>query len=238
MKLDILAIAAHPDDVELACSGTLISHVNQGRKVGVLDLTQGELGTRGTPEIRKQEAIEGGRLMGLSVRDNLAFRDVFFLNDEEHQIELVKKIRHYQPEIVLANAISDRHPDHPKSSKLISQACFMAGLKKIETEVDGSAQKEWRPKAVYHYIQSNYVQPDLIVDISATFDKKMESIKAYKSQFYNPESGEPETFISSKQFLDLQEARATEFGKAIGVKYGEGFNVERFIGVKNLFDLI
>lgn len=238
MKLDILAFAAHPDDVELACSGTVIKHINAGKKVGVVDLTRGELGTRGTPEIRDQEANNAAKIMGLLIRDNLGFRDVYFTNDEAHQLEVVKKIRQYQPDIVLANAVYDRHPDHSKASQLVSQACFMAGLSKIETAIDSKAQKEWRPTAVYHYVQSSYVEPDFVVDISESWDQKMESIKAYTSQFHNPNSDEPETFISSSQFLDLINARSLDLGKTIGVSHGEGFTVERVAGVNNLFDLI
>ena len=238
MKLDILALAAHPDDVELACSGTIIKHVKEGKKVGVIDLTRGELGTRGTPEIREKEAANAAQLMGLTLRENLQFRDIFFANDEEHQLAIVKKIRAFQPEIILANAIEDRHPDHPKGSSLVSQACFMSGLPKIVTKIDGVEQAAWRPKAVYHFIQSNYVSPDIAVDVSEVFDQKMESIKAYASQFYNPDSNEPETFISSNQFLELIKARALDLGKSIGVNYAEGFTVERVPGVRSLFDLI
>lgn len=238
MKLDILAFAAHPDDVELACSGTVIKHVKAGKKAGVVDLTRGEMGTRGTPEIRDLEAESAAKIMGLSVRDNLRFRDVYFTNDEIHQLEVVKKIRKYQPEIVLANAIHDRHPDHTKASQLVSQACFMAGLSKMETDVDGKTQKEWRPKAIYHYVQSSYVQPDFVVDVSEVWEQKMESIRAYGSQFHNSNSDEPETFISSSQFLDLIEARSLDLGKTIGTSRGEGFTVERLPGVNSLFDLL
>ncbi len=238
MKLDILAFAAHPDDVELACSGTVIKHVNAGRKVGVVDLTRGELGTRGNPDIREEEANRAAKIMGLSIRDNLGFRDIFFTNDEAHQLEVVKKIRQYQPDIVLANAVYDRHPDHPRASQLISQVCFMAGLSKMETIAGGKIQKEWKPTVIYHYVQSSYVKPDFVVDISESWDRKMESIKAYSSQFHNPDSNEPETFISSSQFLDLINARSLDLGKTIGASHGEGFTVERVPGIKDLFDLI
>ena len=238
MKLDILAFAAHPDDVELACSGTIIKHFNAGKKVGVVDLTKGELGTRGTPEIREEESNAASEIMGLSVRDNLEFRDIFFTNDEIHQLEIVKKIRQYQPKIVLTNAVYDRHPDHSRASQLVSQACFMSGLPKIETIVRGETQKEWRPKTVYHFIQSSYVAPDIVVDISDFFEEKMESIKAYGSQFHDPNSDEPETFISSSQFLDLIKARSLDLGKTIGAAHGEGFTVERVPGVRSLLDLI
>mgnify|MGYP006170050029 FL=1 len=236
-KLDILVIAAHPDDAELGCSGTIAAHIAKGYKVGIVDLTHGEMGTRGTPEIRLQESDEAARILGLSARENLGFKDIYFKDDEAHQLELIKVIRKYQPEIVLANAITDRHPDHGKGSSLASNACFMSGLRKIETELDGVAQQAWRPKFVYHYIQNNYIQPDFIVDISAHWDTKVASIMAFKSQFYDPSSQEPSSFISSPEFLPFVESRSREFGHRIMVKYGEGFTVERFIGVDNLFDL-
>ena len=236
-KLDILVIAAHPDDAELGCSGTIAAHIAKGYKVGIVDLTHGEMGTRGTPEIRLQESEEAARILGLSARENLGFKDIYFKDDEAHQLELIKVIRKYQPEIVLANAITDRHPDHGKGSSLASNACFMSGLRKIETELDGVAQQAWRPKFVYHYIQNNYIQPDFIVDISAHWDTKVASIMAFKSQFYDPSSQEPSSFISSPEFLPFIESRSREFGHRIMVKYGEGFTVERFIGVDNLFDL-
>lgn len=236
-KLDILVIAAHPDDAELGCSGTIAAHIAKGYKVGIVDLTHGEMGTRGTPEIRLQESEEAARILGLSARENLGFKDIYFKDDEAHQLELIKVIRKYQPEIVLANAITDRHPDHGKGASLASNACFMSGLRKIETELDGVAQPAWRPKFVYHYIQNNYIQPDFIVDISAHWDTKVASIMAFKSQFYDPSSQEPSSFISSPEFLPFIESRSREFGHRIMVKYGEGFTVERFIGVDNLFDL-
>ncbi|MBS4069741.1 bacillithiol biosynthesis deacetylase BshB1 [Algoriphagus aquatilis] len=236
-KLDILVIAAHPDDAELGCSGTIAAHIAKGFKVGIVDLTHGEMGTRGTPEIRLQEAADAAKILGLSARENLGFKDIYFKDDEAHQLELIKVIRKYQPEIVLANAITDRHPDHGKGASLASNACFMSGLRKIETELDGVAQQAWRPKFVYHYIQNNYIQPDFIVDISAHWDTKVASIMAFKSQFYDPASQEPASFISSPEFLPFIESRSRELGHRIMVKYGEGFTVERFIGVDNLFDL-
>lgn len=238
MKLDILVFAAHPDDAELSCGGTIVTHIKQGKKVGIVDLTQGEMGTRGTPEIRLQEASRSAKILGLSARENLYLDDIFFLNDKKNQIALIRMIRKYQPELVLANAISDRHPDHGRAAELTTQACFMSGLKKLKTELDGEDQTAWRPSAVYHYIQSNFLVPDILVDISDTWDQKMAAIEAFRSQFYNPDSNEPETFISSPQFLELIEARATEFGKSINVKYAEGFTVERNVGTKNLFNLI
>ena len=237
MKLDILVIAAHPDDAELACSGTIAAHISKGYKVGILDLTKGEMGTRGTPEIRLLESADSEKILGLTCRENLGFRDIFFKNDEEHQLEIIRIIRRYKPEIVLANAISDRHPDHGKGGSLASVACFMSGLRRIETEDKGERQEAWRPKFVYHYIQNNYIKPDFVVDITPFWDKKIASIKAFKSQFYDPGNKEPESFISSEGFLDFIEARAKELGHSIMVKYGEGFTVERMIGVEDLFDL-
>ena len=238
MKLDMLVFAAHPDDAELSCSGTIIRHVRQGKKVGMIDFTKGELGTRGNAEIRMQEAAKAAELLGLSVRENLGFEDIYFSNDKVHQLEVVKAIRKFRPEIVLANAIEDRHPDHARASQLTVQSCFMAGLKKIETRLAGALQTAWRPRAVYHYIQSSFVKPDIIVDVSPFWEQRMAAVKAFKSQFFNPDSKEPETFISSSQFMDFLEARGTEFGKTIGVKYGEGFTVDRQPGINSLFDLI
>jgi len=237
MKLDILVIAAHPDDAELACSGTIAAHVAQGYKVGILDLTQGEMGTRGTPENRMEESAQAAKILSLASRENLGLKDIYFKDDEVHQLEVIKVIRKYRPEIVLANAITDRHPDHGKGASLASHACFMSGLRRIETKVDGKIQEPWRPKFVYHYIQNNYIKPDFVVDITAYWDTKIESIKAFKSQFFDPNNKEPESFISSEGFLEFIEARAKELGHSIMVKYGEGFTVERMIGIKDLFDL-
>lgn len=237
MKLDILVIAAHPDDAELGCSGTIAAHVAKGHKVGIVDLTKGEMGTRGTPETRLEESDEAAKILGLSARENLGFKDIYFKDDEAHQLELIKMIRKYRPEIVLANAVSDRHPDHGKGSSLATHACFMSGLRKIETSVDGVPQEAWRPKFVYHYIQNNYIEPDFIFDISAYWDTKVASIMAFKSQFYDPKSEEPASFISSPEFLPFIESRARELGHRIMTKYGEGFTVERYIGTQDLFDL-
>lgn len=237
MKLDILVIAAHPDDSELACSGTIAAHVKKGYKVGVLDLTQGEMGTRGTPEIRLEESMEAAKRLGLSMRDNLGFKDVFFEDDFKHQVQIVKYLRKYKPEIILANAVSDRHPDHGKGGSVASKACFLSGLRKIETEWEGKAQEVWRPKCIYHFIQNNYIHPDFVVDVTEFWEQKMNSIKAFKSQFYDPNSKEPESFISSSGFLDFIDARGKEFGHSINSTYGEGFTVERMIGVSDLFDL-
>lgn len=238
MKLDILALAAHPDDTELGCSGTIAAQITQGYKVGVVDFTQGELGTRGTPEIREAEAKASAEILGLSVRENLKFRDGFFKNDEEHQLEVIKVIRTYRPDVLLVNAPHDRHPDHGRASDLASESWFKAGLRMIKTSDENGSQEPWRSKAVYHYIQARYIQPDFIVDISEFWEKKMESIRAFKSQFHDTNSNEPETFISSAKFLIELEARAREFGHAISTEYGEGFTVDRTIGVRNVLQLI
>lgn len=238
MKLDILVLAAHPDDAELSCSGTIISHLQKGYKVGIVDFTRGEMGTRGTPEIRKEESMEASKIMGLTIRENLELEDVFFSNTLKDQLKVIQAVRKYRPDMVLANAIADRHPDHGKAAKLAVDACFMAGLKKIKTTYNNQEQEAWRPKVVYHFIQNVYVKPDLIVDVSDVWDKKIEAIKAFKSQFYNPESTEELTYISTPEFLPFVDARGREMGHAIGKKFGEGFTVNRFIGVQNLFDLI
>ena len=238
MKLHILAIGAHPDDVELSCSGTLLKHISLGQKIGILDLTKGELGTRGSAEIRAQEAEKAAQILGIHVRENLGMYDGFFMNTPENQIEIIKIIRKYQPDIVLCNAIYDRHPDHAKGSNLVSDACFYSGLVKIETEFNGEKQKAWRPKFVYHYIQDRYIKPDFIVDISAHIEKKMECILAFSSQFFDPTSKEPQTPISSKQFLEGIRNRSAEMGRIIGVEYGEGFTCERIAGISTLDSLI
>ena len=237
MKLDILVFSAHPDDAELGCGGTIVKAVSQGRQIGIADLTKGELGTRGTVEIREQEAAAASDALGLCVRENLGFRDGFFVNDEHHQLGLIRLIRKYKPEIVLAAAPRDRHPDHPRASELIVASCFLSGLPRVETELDGTGQTSWRPKAVYHYLQSIFLQPDFVVDVSAHWEGKMKAVKAYESQFSN--GGEdPETYISHPRFLKMIEARAIELGHSIGVDYGEGFLANRNLGVKNLFDLL
>ena len=239
MKLDILAFAAHPDDIELSCAGTLLVHIQLGKKVGIVDLTRGELGTRGTPEIRLQESEAATKVMGIHARENLGMADGFFQNDKAHQLKVVAAIRKYQPEIVLMNAISDRHPDHGRASTLVSESCFLAGLKQIETVSEtGEKQAAWRPKVVYHYIQDRHHNPDLIVDISAHWEKKVEAIKAFQSQFFDPNSAEPNTYISSPEFMKFLEARSREMGHLIGVEFGEGFTKERHVGVRNLFDLV
>jgi len=238
MKLHILAIAAHPDDVELSCSGTLLKQISLGYKCGVLDLTCGELGTRGSGELRLQEAADAAKILGLSVRDNLKMADGFFRNDEAHQLQIIQKIRKYQPDVVLCNAVSDRHPDHGRAAKLISEACFYSGLRRIETLLEGHIQKEWRPKAVYHYIQDRQLKADFVVDVTEFVEKKMEAIGAFKSQFYDPNSKEPESPISVKNFLDVVKGKMSMFGRDAGFDFAEGFTVERTPGVDDLFKLI
>ena len=239
MKLDILIMAAHPDDAEMSCGGTVASAIEKGRKVGIVDFTRGELGTRGTPEIRAAEAAAASKILKTSARENLGFRDGFFKNDEEHQMKLIAAIRRYQPEIVLANAIEDRHPDHGKGAALAVDACFLSGLRMIQTfDFDGTPQAAWRPKALYHYIQDVYIKPDLVIDISNYWDLKEASIRAYKSQFYDPNSQEPESYLTSPEFLDFLKARSQEMGHKIGKKFGEGYTKTKMIGVNDFFDLI
>lgn len=239
LKLDILVLAAHPDDAELGCGGTIARHVKMGHKVGVVDFTKGELGTRGTTETRASESAESAKILGLSVRENLGLADGFFKNDKEHQLVVIQAIRRYRPEIVLANAISDRHSDHPRAASLAYDSCFLSGLAKIETWDEHSKKQEaWRPKVVYHYIQSIFSEPDFVVDISGEWETKMAAIKSYKTQFFDPTSAEPQTYISTPEFLRMIESRAIELGHAIGTKYAEGFTVRRYPGVKSLLDLI
>jgi len=238
MKLDILAFGAHPDDVEMSCGATLAKEVSHGKKIGIVDLTQGELGTRGSAAIRKEEAAAAAEILGVVVRENLLLADGFFQNDESSQLKAIQMIRKYRPEVVFCNAVNDRHIDHGKGSKLISDACFLSGLRRIETAMDGASQEAWRPKCVYHYIQWNDLEPDLVVDVSGFLDKKMEAIKAYKSQFYDENSKEPETPISSKNTWDSLTYRNRNLGRLIGTEAGEGFTVERYPGVDSIFDLI
>ncbi|AQG80157.1 bacillithiol biosynthesis deacetylase BshB1 [Spirosoma montaniterrae] len=239
MKVDVLAIAAHPDDIEMTCAGTVLSLVNQGRTVAGVDLTRGELGTRGTPEIRLQEAAEGARLMQLAARENMGFRDGFFRNDEEHQMALIPIIRQYRPQIVLTNAPDDRHPDHGRAAQLVVEACFYAGLRMIETVgKDGQPQEAHRPAYIYHFIQDRSLQPDFVVDVSPYWAGKLAAIKAYQSQFFNPNSTEPASYISGEPFMKFLEARTREHGHRIGVEFGEGFITKRMLGVKDLFQLI
>ena len=240
MKLDILAFGAHPDDVELSCAATIAKEVSLGKKVGIIDLTRGELGTRGTAETRDLESERAAKILGIDIRLNMRFADGFFVNDKIHQIEIIKMIRKFRPEIVLCNATEDRHIDHAKGSNLVSDACFLSGLLKIDTkfdEDDDSWQDPWRPKQVYHYIQWKNLEPDFVVDVSGFMDKKMDAVMAYKSQFYDEKSKEPDTPISSKNFTDSIKYRARDLGRLINTEYGEGLNVERYHAVNSLFDL-
>ena len=237
MKLDILAFGAHPDDVELGCAGTILKEIALGKTVGIVDLTRGELGTRGSADLRDQEAAASAQILGVAVRENLHFRDGFFANDETHQLEVIKMIRKYQPEIVLCNAIEDRHIDHGKGSQLVSDASFLSGLMKIETQLDGQTQQAWRPKLVYHYIQWKDIKPDFVVDITGFTDTKVAAILAYRSQFYDPNSTEPESPITSKNFLESLNYRSRDFGRLVGVEHAEGFTVERYLAVNSLWDL-
>jgi len=234
MKLDVLVMAAHPDDAELACSGTILSLIQQGKKVGIVDFTRGELGTRGTPEIRLAESAEATKIMGLHARENLEIRDGFFQNDEESQMKLIKVIRKYQPDVVLANALEDRHPDHGKGAKLAIDACFLSGLRQIKTELDGEVQTAWRPRNLYHYIQDRYLEPDFVFDITPFWDQKEAAIRAFKSQFFDPNSTEPASYISSPEFLNFIKARAIEMGHKIGKVYGEGYQTQKTIEIREL----
>ena len=238
MKVDILAIGAHPDDVELGCGGTLAKLILEGKKAAIVDLTQGELGTRGTNITRAQEAASASEILGISARENLKMKDGFILNSEEYQIQIVKMIRKYQPEIVLANAVDDRHPDHAKAAKLVSDACFLSGLVKIETEFDGENQKQWRPKQVFHYIQWKHITPDFVIDISDFMEKKIEACLAYKTQFYDPNSNEPMTPIATKDFLESLTYRAQDLGRLSGVEFAEGFTTEKLLAFKNFDGII
>lgn len=237
MKLDILAFGAHPDDVELGCGATIAKEISLGKKVGIVDLTRGELGTRGSAEIRDEEASAAAKILGVEVRENLRFRDGFFVNDELHQMEIIKMLRKYRPEIVLCNAVSDRHIDHAKGSKLVSDACFLSGLRRITTHHEGVEQEAWRPKLVYHYIQWESIEPDFVVDVSEFMDLKIEAVLAYKSQFYDPNSKEPASPIATKNFTESVEYRAKDLGRLIFSDYAEGFTVERYLAVNSLSDL-
>lgn len=238
MKLDILAIGAHPDDIELSCAGTLLKEIAAGKKAGVLDLTHGELGTRGSGPLRLKEAAKSAELLGLSCRENVGFKDGFFKNDEEHIKEIARILRKYKPEVVLANAIEDRHPDHGRAAKLIADATFYSGLRRIETYEAGKLQEAWRPRAVYHYIQDRFITPDFVVDVSPFVATKMESIKAFKSQFFNPASNEPESPLTMENFFDFVESRMLDMGRYIQADYAEGYTVARPAGIKSLQDLI
>ena len=238
MKLDILAFAAHPDDIELAAGGTVMAHIALGKKVGIVDLTRGELGTRGSAEMRDKEAAASSVILGVHARENLRMQDGFFQNDETHQLKVMEMIRKYQPEIIIANSEFDRHIDHGRGASLVHDASFLSGLRKIETTHNGVLQTAWRPKAIYHYIQDYHTKPDIIFDITPFWERKMESIKAFSSQFYDPTSNEPESPISSKDFLDFIESRTREFGRVISVKYAEAFTVKRTIGSRDLTQLL
>ncbi|WP_410221151.1 bacillithiol biosynthesis deacetylase BshB1 [Pedobacter sp.] len=238
MKLDILVLAVHPDDAELGCSGTILKHIALGKKVGIIDFTRGELGTRGTAQTRDEESRAATKILGLHARENLDFRDGFFKNDEQHQLEIIKMVRKYQPEIVLTNALYDRHPDHGRACELANDALFLSGLRKIETHVNGILQEAWRPRLVLQYIQDMYIKPDVIVDISKEMNEKLNAIRAFKTQFNSTDNSEPQTYISTPAFLEAVIARAREFGKSIGAEYGEGFTSKKLLGVDNLFSLL
>jgi bacillithiol biosynthesis deacetylase BshB1 len=238
MKIDILALGAHPDDVELSCAGTLIKHIGLGKTVGILDLTRGEMGTRGNAELRTQEAMKSAKIIGAKFREQLNLGDCFFEHNKQIQLEIIKVIRQHKPQIVLCNAIDDRHPDHGRSAKLVADACYYSGLSKIETaSVGASGQEAWRPKAVYHYIQDNFIHPHFVIDVTAQAEKKREAIMVFSSQFYDPASKEPQTPISSPEFLEALFAKMSIWGRAIGVRYAEGFTTSRYPGVENIFDL-
>ena len=238
MKLDILVFGAHPDDVELGCGATIAKEISLGKKIGIIDLTRGELGTRGSADLRTKEAKNAAKILDVSIRENLGFADGFFINDKKHQLEIIKMIRTYKPEIVLCNAIDDRHIDHSKGSNLVSDACFLSGLLKIETEVGGKLQEKWRPKQVYHYIQWKNIEPDFVVDVTGFIELKKEAVLAYSSQFYNPKSNDPETPITTKNFIESIQYRAKDLGRLVGVEYAEGFTTERTIAIENLDKLI
>jgi bacillithiol biosynthesis deacetylase BshB1 len=238
MELDLLVFAAHPDDAELACAGTIIKHIKAGYKVGIVDLTRGELGTRGSAELREEESKNASEVLGVHARENLDMKDGFFRNDEEHQRRVIKALRKYRPRIVICNAVNDRHIDHGRSAQLEADACFLSGLVKIETFDDrGNRQEAWRPKLVLHYIQDRFINPDIVVDITEEWEQKMKAIQCYKSQFYDPASKEPVTPIATRDYIEFLPSRARELGRIIGVTFGEGFTVRKAIGVNDLTTL-
>lgn len=238
MKLDVLVFAAHPDDAELSCGGTILSLIASGKKVGLVDFTRGEMGTRGTPEIRDAEAAASSKILGLSIRENLRFKDVFFQNDDAHVLEVVKKIRQYQPDVILANALADRHPDHSKGAQIVKRATFLAGLKNVKTELEAQTQENWYIKNLYHYIQTDFHKPDFVVDVSDFWETRMEAVRAFKSQFFDPSGESSNTLISTPEFMELIEARGRELGMSIRVKYGEGFIADKMPGVSDLTSLL
>ncbi|MEM7163024.1 MAG: bacillithiol biosynthesis deacetylase BshB1 [Bacteroidota bacterium] len=238
MKLDILGIFAHPDDAELCCAGTLLKHVSLGKSVGVVDITMGQLGSRGTPMIRLAEADKAAQILGLAIRDNLELEDGYIENDAAHRLKIIEAIRKYQPEIVITNAIEDRHPDHGRAAKLVSDSCFFSGLHRIKSIDQGQEQDAWRPKVVYHAVQDRYLKPHFIVDVSPFVDKKFEAIMAFESQFYSPNSTEPDTPISTKEFLEVVKARMRDYGRLINAEFGEGFTSERPLGIADMTQLI
>lgn len=239
VNLDILVIAVHPDDAELGCAGVIMKSVAEGKKVGVLDLTQGELGTRGTVETRYLEAAEAASILGLTVRENLKMRDGFFKNDEAHQLQIIEVIRKYKPDIIITNALEDRHPDHGRASDLVNDAVFLSGLRKIETFSNDETQSEHRPKLLLHFIQDHYIKPDIVIDISEFWEMKLKAVQVYKTQFFNPDhaSDEPQTYISKPEFIQIIEGRAREFGKSIHADFAEGFTCRRVLGVDDIFSL-
>lgn len=238
MKIDVLAFGVHPDDVELSCAGVLLVEKNNGKNTAIVDLTEGELGTRGTAETRKKEAAHAAKILGVDARENLKLADGFFTNDEAHQRKVIAAIRKYRPEIILCNAPQDRHPDHGRSANLVADAAFLSGLVKIETTENGLAQQPWKPAYVLQYIQDRFLQPDFVIDVSDVFEQKLEAIKAYATQFYNPDAGGPQTYISTPDFLESIIYRSKMLGKMIGVKHGEGFISDKTIGLKTLDVLI
>jgi bacillithiol biosynthesis deacetylase BshB1 len=237
MKLDILVFAVHPDDAELGCSGTILKHIAAGSRVGIVDLTRGELGTRGTAETRDKEAADSAEILGLHARENLGMRDGFFKNDEEHQLQVISMIRKYRPDIVLSNALHDRHPDHGRAGDLVNDAMFLSGLSKVKTDIDGEDQEAWRPAMLLQYVQDRYIKPDILIDVTEFWDRKMEAIHAFSTQFFNPDNDDQGTYISSPEFLKIIEARGRDLGKYIGATYAEGFTSRKYLGVDNLFQL-
>lgn len=238
-EVEILAIGAHPDDVELGCAGSISLSISQGKTVAIIDLTQGELGTRGTAEMRKEEAISAAAVLGVDQRINMQFRDGFFQNDEAHQLALISKIRSFRPQLILCNATHDRHIDHGRANKLVNDACFLSGLEKINTkDSNGNIQDPWKPKLILEYIQWMDIEPHIVVDISSHLEHKLNAVKAYKSQFFDPESKEAETPISSKNFIESVSYRAKNFGRLIGTEAGEGFTSKSLLSTSNLFDLV